>query len=86
MNRSIIVLAVVAIFSFYSCNDDQIFEKEQYKTIFALQSEGGTYNIFESVHDLNEPESYGYIAATCGGALFLPKRISRSNCSPTRKR
>lgn len=74
MNRSIIVLAVVVLFSFYSCNDDDIFEKEQYKTIFALQSEG-TYNIFESVHDLNEPESYGYIAATCGGTLPSGKEI-----------
>ncbi len=75
MNRSIILLVVVVLFSCYSCNNDDIFEKEQYKTIFALQSEGGTYNIFEGVHDLNEPESYGYIAATCGGTLPSEKEI-----------
>ncbi|ULB33472.1 MULTISPECIES: BT_3044 domain-containing protein [Proteiniphilum] len=74
MNRSIILLVVVVLFSCYSCNNDDIFEKEQYKTIFALQSEG-TYNIFEGVHDLNEPESYGYIAATCGGTLPSEKEI-----------
>lgn len=51
-----------------SCNDDAFFTNEQYKTIFALISDDG-HNIFEMTHSLNEPESVGYISASCGGTL-----------------
>jgi hypothetical protein len=49
-----------------SCNEDKIFEREQYKVVFALVSADG-HNVFKVVHDLDEPESVGYIAASCGG-------------------
>ncbi|KAA6299826.1 MAG: hypothetical protein EZS26_004036 [Candidatus Ordinivivax streblomastigis] len=49
-----------------ACNRDEIFEREQYKNVFALVSDDG-YNIFTVVHDLDEPESIGYVAASCGG-------------------
>lgn len=74
MNRTIIVMIVLLLCS-YSCNDDAVFEREQYKTIFALISEGD-YNVFEVVHNLNEPESFGYVAATCGGTLQSEKDIN----------
>ncbi len=70
-----VAAVIVWLLGCYSCNNDDIFEKEQYKTVFALLSEGD-YNIFEAVHDLNEPESYGYIAATCGGTLPSEKEIN----------
>ena len=47
-----------------SCNRDEVFEKEQYKNVFALIS--GSSNISEKYHWLGE-ESTGYIAASCGG-------------------
>lgn len=77
MNRSTIISATVAITTLlgcYACDDNQVFEGEQYKIIFALLSEGD-YNVFEVVHDLNDPESYGYVAATCGGTLSSEKEI-----------
>lgn len=51
-----------------SCSDDAFFTNEQYKTVFALISDDG-HNIFEMTHSLNEPESIGYISASCGGTL-----------------
>lgn len=49
-----------------SCNDDEIYKKEQFKTVFALISEDG-YNIYQDIHDLENPKSVGNIAASCGG-------------------
>jgi hypothetical protein len=50
-----------------SCNEDKLFEGELYKKVFALVSTDD-YNIFTVVHDLDLPESVGYIAASVGGS------------------
>ena len=60
----IMVAAVRLLLGCYSCNNDDIFEKEQYKTV--SRSSAKVINIFEAVHDL-EPESW--CTATCGGTL-----------------
>ena len=60
----LIILAIIV--GMNACNEDEIFEREQYKTVFALVSEDG-YNVFRVVHDLEEPESVGYIAVSMGG-------------------
>jgi hypothetical protein len=57
-----------------SCNRDEVFEKEQYKNVFALISEHD-YNVFKVVHDLDEPESVGYVAAVCGGTNPTDRKI-----------
>ncbi|MDR1865778.1 MAG: DUF4361 domain-containing protein [Bacteroidales bacterium] len=49
-----------------ACNENEVFDKEQYKKVFALVSDDN-YNIFQAVHDLEEIESTGYVAASCGG-------------------
>jgi hypothetical protein len=49
-----------------SCNEDKLFEGELYKKVFALVSTDD-YNIFTVVHDLDFPESVGYVAASVGG-------------------
>ena len=60
-------LIIISLFVFINaCNDDDVFQREQYKIVFALVSEDG-YNIFSVVHDLEEVESTGYIAASVGG-------------------
>jgi hypothetical protein len=61
-----ILIAGILVVGFSSCNEDKIFEKEQYKTVFALVSDDG-YNIFPMVHALEDGESIGYVAASCGG-------------------
>jgi hypothetical protein len=57
-----------------SCNEDGIFEKEQYKVVFAIVSDDD-HNIFDMVHDLDEPESTGYVAVSCGGTNPADKDI-----------
>ncbi|MDR1114941.1 MAG: DUF4361 domain-containing protein [Tannerella sp.] len=51
-----------------SCNRDELFEREQYKNVFALLSEG-SFNIFAEEHDLGNEETEGYVSAVCGGSL-----------------
>ena len=55
-----------------SCDRDEVFEKEQYKNVFALIS--GSSNVSEKYHQLGE-ESTGYIAASCGGTNPTQKDI-----------
>ena len=39
MKHKCIILAALAAFSIVSCNDKEVFEKEQYKNIFGFVSE-----------------------------------------------
>ena len=65
------LLAIVC----FACNRDDIFEREQYKHVVALLSEG-SFNIFAEEHDLVDDPSTGYIAASCGGSLATTKPIT----------
>ena len=58
-------LAFLFVCGLYSCNDKEVFQKEQYKNVFALIS--GSDNVSAWVHDLRKPESEGYISASLGG-------------------
>ncbi|MDR0574857.1 MAG: DUF4361 domain-containing protein [Tannerella sp.] len=49
-----------------SCNVNSVYEVEQYKKIIALVS-NADYNVFPVVHDLEEPETVGYVSISCGG-------------------
>jgi hypothetical protein len=57
-----------------ACDRDEIFEREQYKHVVSLLSEG-TFNIFAEEHDLADNPSTGYIAASCGGALAITEPV-----------
>jgi hypothetical protein len=61
-----IIIAGILVAGLTSCNQDEYFTREQYKNVFALVSDDG-YNVFTVVHDLEEPESTGYVVASCGG-------------------
>jgi hypothetical protein len=60
--------------SFFACNNNEVFEKEQYKNVFAIVS--GTDNVVTWVHDLRAPESQGYVAASLGGTNPSTKDIN----------
>jgi hypothetical protein len=47
------------------CDRDGVFEKEQYKNVFALVSESD--NVSRKLHDLEKSESIGYISVSMGG-------------------
>jgi hypothetical protein len=74
MKYKSIIIAMILVAGFSSCTDDEIFEREQYKNIFALVSDDG-YNIYNEVHDLDLVESVGYVAASCGGTNPTQKTI-----------
>jgi hypothetical protein len=57
---------------FSSCNRDDVFQKEQYKNVFALISESD--NVVRKFHNLGE-ESTGYIATSVGGTNPTTKDI-----------
>ncbi|MDR1155308.1 MAG: DUF4361 domain-containing protein [Bacteroidales bacterium] len=67
----ICMIAMIAV-AMNACDRDEVFEREQYKQVIALLSEGD-FNIFAEEHDpaTADEEGYtdGYIAASCGGAL-----------------
>ncbi len=57
-------LIILVLLGIASCDRDEVFEKEQYKNVFALIS--GSDNVSARYHELGE-ESTGYVAASCGG-------------------
>ena len=60
-----IIMTVILVCGMVSCDRDEVFEREQYKNVFAIVS--GTDNIYTWVHDLRKPESEGYVTASLGG-------------------
>jgi hypothetical protein len=57
-----------------SCDRDELFEREQYKQVFALLSDDN--NVFAEEHDLDLTESQGFVSAACGGSLPTEKAIN----------
>jgi hypothetical protein len=70
-----VLLIPVFLLGNISCDDYRYFEREQYKVVFALVSDDD-HNIFKVVHDLDEPESTGYVSASCGGSNPSEKDIN----------
>jgi hypothetical protein len=75
MKRINIWIILFLLIGTTSCNEDEVFEREQYKKVFALISSDG-YNIFNVVHDMEETESVGYVAVSCGGTTSIEKDIN----------
>lgn len=61
-----IIIIVIFILGAVACNQDEVFEKEQYKNVFALIS-SGSENVFSKYFDLRKEESTGYISLSMGG-------------------
>ncbi len=59
------VPVIILLVGVLSCDRDEVFEREQYKNVFALISE--TDNVYTRFHDLRDQESTGYLSASCGG-------------------
>jgi len=63
------LLAAVAL---HACNDDEVYEKEQYKNVFALIS--ASDNVARKFHRLGR-ESVGYVTASMGGTEATEKDV-----------
>jgi hypothetical protein len=72
-----ILTAVFLMTVFDSCNSYELFEREQYKNVFALLSYEDN-NIFLEEHDLTNPQTEGFISAVCGGSRATDRDISIS--------
>ena len=59
-----------------SCNEDKVFEKEQYKNLFALISSGE--NVYTKTFTLHKDESFGYISFSMGGSNPTKKDLKIS--------
>lgn len=76
-NQTIIILLCFFLgFGGVSCNQDEVFEKEQYKNVFALIS--GDNNVYSEFFDMSEPESSGYVSVSCGGSNKIKRDINIS--------
>lgn len=75
MNNYIKIIFVAVLFvTAISCsNRDEVFEREQYKNVFAIVS--GDNNVYAMQHDYRLPVSAGYISASLGGTNFCDKDI-----------
>ncbi|GHV29440.1 hypothetical protein FACS1894177_00320 [Bacteroidia bacterium] len=74
-----VLIMVVFVAGVFSCNRDELFEREQYKNVVAMLSEDG-YNVFAEEHELGGAgtETEGWVVASCGGALEIREAISIS--------
>jgi len=63
----------MTIVGLQSCKDNEVYDKEQYKNVFALISESD--NVARKFHSLGE-ESVGYIAASMGGTNATEKEVT----------
>ena len=74
MNKYLKIIMISILFcGAVSCNRDEVFDREQYKNVFALVS--GTDNVSNWVHDLRKTESEGYVSASLGGSNPSAKDI-----------
>jgi hypothetical protein len=69
-----LVLSLLFIAGTVACNESKQFEEELYKKVFALISTDN-FNIFETEHDLGEPESTGYVSVSMGGTNSTEKDL-----------
>lgn len=69
---SVSIFTLSLLFITLSCNRDEVFEREQYKNVFALISESN--NVARNFHPLGE-ESIGFVAASLGGTNPTTKDI-----------
>lgn len=72
----IFILCFIWGFGETSCNQDEVFEKEQYKNVFALIS--GDNNVYSEFFDLSQLESLGYVSVSCGGSNKITRDINIS--------
>jgi hypothetical protein len=76
--KYLIILLIVAA-TVCSCDRDKLFEREQYKKVFALLRSNNfstnMFNIFAEVHELDSTASQGYLSAVVGGTHPTEKDI-----------
>jgi hypothetical protein len=74
--KTVIIIAIVAVIV-CSCDRDKVFEREQYKNVFALLSDDDGFNVFaEEFYLGSNIDDEGFVSAVCGGSLPTGKDIN----------
>lgn len=71
--RNVIIIVTLILVS-TSCNQDKVFEDEQYKNVFALVC--GEDNVYTYFFDLRKDESVGYISLSMGGSNNISEDVT----------
>ena len=68
------ILAAAALFSFVSCNEKEVFEKEQYKNIFGFVCESD--NTKEKIVSLHLDVATTYVSISMGGSNTISQDVT----------
>lgn len=68
------IITAVALISLIACNDDEVFEKEQYKNIFGFVSESDNTKSVEV--NLGKDESVAYMSVSMGGSNSISEDVT----------
>ncbi|GHU60681.1 hypothetical protein FACS1894121_1150 [Bacteroidia bacterium] len=68
MKKINILFMMFLVAGINACDKDELYEREQYKKVFALLSDDGD-NIFAEEIDLKPDEATGWVVASVGGSL-----------------
>lgn len=68
------IVTAAALVSLVACNDDEVFEKEQYKNVFGFVSESDNTNT--KVVSLHKEESVGYMSLSMGGSNPIKRDVT----------
>ena len=69
--KSKFLLYTTAILLLSSCNENEVFTREQYKHVFSFVSNSD--HISEKTFDLSDTTRVGYIALSMGGSTNIDK-------------
>ncbi len=67
-------MTAAALVSLVACNDDEVFEKEQYKNVFGFVSESDNTNT--KIVSLHKEESVGYMSLSMGGSNPISRDVT----------
>lgn len=72
--KHIFILTVPALLGLAACNENKVFEKEQYKNVFGFISDEENMN--SKVFSLHKAESEGYLSFSMGGTNNITEDVT----------
>ena len=73
--KMLAMIVILALAALSSCNQYEVYEKEQYKPVFSITSHEDSYNVFNSVVHLGRETTTKYVNAYVGGTTPTTENI-----------